>query len=55
MLTKTGTAVSNSGGEEGGGRTDWHKRCLHDFRSVEGASKGWLMLSALTTEAEKCG
>lgn len=35
MLTKTGTAVSNSGREEGAEHTYWHKRCLHDFRSVE--------------------
>lgn len=34
MLTKAGTADNHSGGEEGGGGTDWHKKRLRIFRSV---------------------
>lgn len=32
MLTKAGTADNNSDREDGGGRTNWHKRHLHISR-----------------------
>jgi len=50
VLTKAGTTDNNSGREEGGGGTDWHKRRLKVTERREGTSKGWFVLSALTVE-----